>query len=124
MTTTTTTMNIVTTRTTTKTWPITNPEVQKKISAILTLEGAHLITTSPGSRYFESSIDRIYRDLLFKYLRSQVRGFSYLEGRGWFMRNTDLQLKLLQVCRNGYGRSVCTVAGDFNEHLDDLLTYV
>lgn len=58
---------------------------------------------------------------ILELFRSSIPTFWYLEERSWFMRNPELQLKLLIVIRLGLGSQVITCMGDFSEHLDHLI---
>lgn len=50
--------------------------------------------------------------------RSSVPHFYYLEERGWFMRDRELQLKLLFVIYIRRGQKVNVVSNNFSEDLD------
>jgi hypothetical protein len=54
--------------------------------------------------------------------RNSVMLFWYLEGRSWFMENPELQNKLMRVINLGLGFKVNVTAGNFEEHLDKLIT--
>ena len=54
-------------------------------------------------------------------LEQNVSNYFYLLDRGWYIRNPELQAKVLQAVRRGLGPLINTVAGDFEEHLDELL---
>jgi hypothetical protein len=56
-----------------------------------------------------------------KEMEDKVYDFWYLKTRGWFMRNPDLQAKLLEVVRRGLGEKVVVSYPEFEEHLDGLL---
>lgn len=55
-------------------------------------------------------------------MRTSIKDFWYLEERGWFMRNQDLQNKLLNLINFGMSNRVFVFAGDFELHLDYLLS--
>lgn len=63
----------------------------------------------------------IVSDDMLKVFRSKVIHFGYLEERGWFMMNPELQAKLLQVINLGLGLKVDVVSPDFSDHLDELI---
>jgi len=58
----------------------------------------------------------------FGYMRQFITDFSYLEGRRWFVSNIELQTKLLLIIHLGLHNKVFVAAGDFNEHLNSILT--
>lgn len=58
---------------------------------------------------------------LLELFRSSVPNFSYLEERGWFMRNHELQNKLLHVVAMGLEAEVNVMADNFSEHLDEII---
>lgn len=64
----------------------------------------------------------IISDDMLKVFRSKVIHFGYLEERGWFMMNPEIQAKLLQVINLGLGLKVDVVSPDFSTHLDELIS--
>ena len=50
-----------------------------------------------------------------------VGGAGYLFERGWFCRDQMRQERTALVILKGLGSRLCTVAGDYNDHLDELL---
>ena len=55
-------------------------------------------------------------------MREKIKDFWYLEERGWFIRNPEIQNKLLNVINVGMSHRVFVFAGDLELHLDYLLS--
>ena len=54
-------------------------------------------------------------------LSVSVENFDYLLERSWYIRNPELQALLKRVVDLGYGKEVNVIAGDFKNHLLDIL---
>lgn len=53
--------------------------------------------------------------------RLSLPNFWYLEERSWFMKNSEIQLKLLLVIYLGLKNKILIESGDLSEHLDELI---
>jgi hypothetical protein len=58
----------------------------------------------------------------FDHIREFITDFYYIENRRWFVNNIELQNKLLLIIRLGLHNKVFVASGDFDEHLDSILS--
>lgn len=77
--------------------------------------------TSTLTEEQQVQVDKLRTKLTHAQIEKCVDDYYYLQERGWYMRNHQLQQKLLSVIRKGMGSSVNVCAPDLAEHLDALL---
>jgi hypothetical protein len=68
---------------------------------------------------FSAHIGNLLRlqDYMFKIMRCVVKKFSYLEKRGWFMHDLELQINLYEVVCAGFGDRVIVDTENFCNHV-------
>jgi hypothetical protein len=105
-----------------RSWFTRNPDLKAKLELVVRLGlGSKVNVVAPE---FEEHLDGLLekRSDDLKHLKKKVPGFDYLESRGWFMRNPELQAKLLEVVRRGLSDKVVTIYPEFEWHLENLLS--
>lgn len=105
-----------------RSWFTRNPSLKAKLQEVVRLGlGSKVNVVVPE---FEEHLDGLLekRSDDLKHLKEKVPGFGYLESRGWFMRNPELQAKLLEVVRRGLGDKVVSSYPEFEWHLENLLS--
>lgn len=104
-----------------RSWYVRNLALQEKMLFVVRRGLGPRVFVAAGD--FEEHLNELLeqQERNFGIMRSLVSNFEYLEGRGWFMRNIQLQDKLFKIVFRGLGQNVDAVAGDFSEHLDKLL---
>ena len=104
-----------------RSWYVRNLALQEKMLCVVRRGLGPRVFVAAGD--FEPHLNELLeqQERDFGIMRSLVSNFEYLEGRGWFMRNIQLQDKLFKIVSRGLGKNVDAVAGDFPEHLDKLL---
>jgi len=119
---------------TTRCWFIRNISLQHKLLRIVNLRLGSKVDVLNGD--FEIHLDQLIDEYLLhfsslnlpikdryvlKLFSRYVNNFNYLETRGWFMTNYELQILLLKSVCFGLGDKIITISGDFQEHVENLL---
>lgn len=117
-------------------WFFTNKDLQHKLLKVVNLRLGRKVVAWLRDVDFEFHLDLLideyshkFSDMklpvnnqdVLKLFRRNVPDFWYLEERGWFMRNSLLQVKLLKCVCFGLTDHLFVVIGDFDETLDKLL---